>query len=236
MTTSPGIDLTPFGFTPTESRTYEALLRLGPSSGYALAGALRIARANAYQAIGGLVAKGVAVELPGPPTRVRAVRTDALLALVVTRQGERLELLEQQVQHHGMFGGEGEGRVSVVGRRALEDLATRIIVREEGAIEALVPKTFLVATGPAWRKRGADGRASEVWAYGAGSTIHSPPTAGDVDFDRVSAAFGGPVVLLSGRSNALAASLGQRDARGWWAQDALSIGMTRCAIATAGGV
>ena len=30
----PDIDLTPFGFTPTESRVYEVLLRNGPGTGY----------------------------------------------------------------------------------------------------------------------------------------------------------------------------------------------------------
>ncbi|MGH9818242.1 MAG: helix-turn-helix domain-containing protein, partial [Candidatus Acidiferrales bacterium] len=41
-------DLTPFGFTPTESLMYATLLRLGPSTGYAVARRARIARANAY--------------------------------------------------------------------------------------------------------------------------------------------------------------------------------------------
>src|SRR5437667_6260820 len=38
------IDLTPFGFTATESEAYAALLRLGPSTGYAVAHATRVAR------------------------------------------------------------------------------------------------------------------------------------------------------------------------------------------------
>ncbi len=59
------IDLTPFGFTPTENLAYGALLDLGPSSGYAVAKELSIARANAYQALNGLVAKGAAVITAG---------------------------------------------------------------------------------------------------------------------------------------------------------------------------
>src|SRR2546428_333153 len=39
------LDLTPFGFTATESLAYAALLRLGPSTGYAVAHATRGARA-----------------------------------------------------------------------------------------------------------------------------------------------------------------------------------------------
>src|SRR5438874_238681 len=45
------VDLTPFGFTPTESQVYGALLRLGPSTGYAVAHATRVARANTYGAL-----------------------------------------------------------------------------------------------------------------------------------------------------------------------------------------
>jgi len=49
------IDLTPFRFTPTESVVYSALLRLGPSTGYGIGRATRLARANAYAALEGLV-------------------------------------------------------------------------------------------------------------------------------------------------------------------------------------
>ncbi|MGH7732244.1 MAG: helix-turn-helix domain-containing protein, partial [Gemmatimonadales bacterium] len=42
------IDLTSFGFTPTESRMYAALVRHGPGTGYALARSTSLARANAY--------------------------------------------------------------------------------------------------------------------------------------------------------------------------------------------
>src|SRR2546426_114084 len=55
------IDLTPFGFTSTESQAYAALLRLGPSTGYSVAHATRIARANAYGALEGLVSRTAAL-------------------------------------------------------------------------------------------------------------------------------------------------------------------------------
>src|SRR5207245_210292 len=53
------LDLTPFGFTATESLAYAALLRLGPSTGYAVAHATRVARANTYGARAGRRAEGV---------------------------------------------------------------------------------------------------------------------------------------------------------------------------------
>ena len=52
------LDLTPFGYTQTENLVYSRLLQGGPASGYAVARDLLIARANAYQALRGLVAKG----------------------------------------------------------------------------------------------------------------------------------------------------------------------------------
>src|SRR3954451_4993760 len=52
------LDLTSFGFTPTESLVYEVLLRHGPGTGYAIARSAGLARANAYSALEGLVCKG----------------------------------------------------------------------------------------------------------------------------------------------------------------------------------
>src|SRR6266581_521068 len=61
----PTVDLTPFGFTPTESLAYATLLRLGPTTGYAVAHGARLARATAYAALAGLVVPGtVAAETP----------------------------------------------------------------------------------------------------------------------------------------------------------------------------
>lgn len=54
----PRIDLTPFGFTPTESLVYEVLLTGGPGTGYGIARSAGLARANAYSALEGLVSRG----------------------------------------------------------------------------------------------------------------------------------------------------------------------------------
>src|ERR1043166_132249 len=66
------IDLTPFGFTATESHVYAVLLQLGPSTGYGVAHAARVARANTYGALEGLVRRTAAARLPGRPARFRA--------------------------------------------------------------------------------------------------------------------------------------------------------------------
>src|SRR2546429_583395 len=85
------IDLTPFGFTATESQVYGALLRLGPSTGYAVAHAARIARANTYGALEGLAGRAAAIRLPGRPARYRAVDPRALIAQLAAEQGQALD-------------------------------------------------------------------------------------------------------------------------------------------------
>jgi len=230
--TTPIVDLTPFGFTLTESRVYDSLLALGPSTGYAVAGALGIARANAYQAILSLTAKGIVATLPGRPVRVRAAPPDGLLALLVTRQGQRLERLDQQLQQRGTPTTSGE-TVVVQSQRALDDLATRIIVREEGLLETVAPMLFFASTGPAWRKRAADGRLSRTWATEDGSTkANQTPAAELLPLQTVVQLLGSPAVILAGDRNALVATAVDGKVRGWWAQDQLSIGLARSAIAT----
>src|SRR5213079_395020 len=83
------VDLTPFGFTPTESQVYGAPLRLGPSTGYALAHATRVARANTYGALEGLA---------GRPARYRAVDPRALVAQLAAEQGQALDRLSQALR------------------------------------------------------------------------------------------------------------------------------------------
>src|SRR2546427_10783171 len=89
------LDLAPFGFTATESQAYATLLRLGPSTGYAVAHAARLARANTYGALEGLVARGAAARLPGRPARYRAADPPALLAQLAAREGAALARLRR---------------------------------------------------------------------------------------------------------------------------------------------
>ena len=87
------IDLTPFGFTPTESLIYEVLLTGGPGTGYTIARAAGIARANVYAALEGLVTKGAARVEDGRPRQFRPEPPSTLLARLSDRQGEVMERL-----------------------------------------------------------------------------------------------------------------------------------------------
>ena len=83
----PAIDLTRFGFTPTESLVYQVLLTAGPGTGYAIARGAGLARANAYSALEGLVSKGAA-RVEG--TRPRRYRPEAPAALIARISGRSL--------------------------------------------------------------------------------------------------------------------------------------------------
>src|SRR6476620_10121531 len=92
------IDLTPFGFTPTESKMYATLVSFGPGTGYALAQAAGLARANAYSALEGLVTKGAARVDGGRPKRYRPETGAALLARISTDHGLALDQLSHDLE------------------------------------------------------------------------------------------------------------------------------------------
>jgi sugar-specific transcriptional regulator TrmB len=97
----PAIDLTPFGFTPTESRIYQVLLEGGPGTGYSIAQAAGLARANTYSALEGLVSKGAALVEGDRPKRYRPESPNALLARITNRQGHELERLNLALAQFG---------------------------------------------------------------------------------------------------------------------------------------
>lgn len=91
------LDLTPFGFTPTESLVYEVLLTGGPGTGYGIARAAGLARANAYGALEGLVSKGAARMDAGRPRRYRPEPPAVLLARISSDQGQAIERLRARL-------------------------------------------------------------------------------------------------------------------------------------------
>lgn len=95
------IDLTPFGFTPTESRIYEVLLAQGPGTGYAVARSAGLARANAYSALEGLVTKGAARADEHQPKVFRAEPPSSILARIANAQGEALDHLSRALDGFG---------------------------------------------------------------------------------------------------------------------------------------
>ena len=145
-------DLTPFGFTPTESLAYATLLRLGPSTGYAVARGARVARANAYSALEGLVARGAATRTPPPnrPARYRPTDPQSLLAHLATLQGEALDRLGRQLRD---ISRPGEPVVrEVAGNRAVANLLMQLVARAERSVEGVMALELWRPTLPAWRR------------------------------------------------------------------------------------
>lgn len=87
-----------FGFTPTESKTYQALLKLGPSTGYAVARELGIARANVYQALEALVRRRAARKGASSPSQYAAVTPSALTAELERDFHRDLESLNESLR------------------------------------------------------------------------------------------------------------------------------------------
>lgn len=87
------VSLERFGFTPTETRVYEVLLRLGSSTGYAVSKASGLARANSYQALDGLVRRGAARRSATIPARYAALAPEAVVAEIERRTKRDLEAL-----------------------------------------------------------------------------------------------------------------------------------------------
>jgi sugar-specific transcriptional regulator TrmB len=148
------VDLTPFGFTPTESLVYATLLRLGPATGYAVARGAHLARANAYGALEGLVSRGAATRTPPPtrPARYRPTDPQALLAHLATLQGEALDRLGRELR--GMSRpGEPVTR-EVAGARAVANLVMQLVARAERSVKGIVALELWRPTLPAWRRAG----------------------------------------------------------------------------------
>jgi len=180
------IDLTPFGFTATESQAYAALLRLGPSTGYAVAHAMRVARANTYGALEGLVARTAALRLPGRPARYRAADPGALIAQLAGQQGEALDRLSRSLRD-ASDPSEPETR-SVTGGRAVANLIMQVVARTEARAEGVLSAELLRPTLPAWR-RAKERAALELRVAGDAPAEASPILSGTVSGDL-------PTVLL----------------------------------------
>jgi sugar-specific transcriptional regulator TrmB len=222
-------DLTPFGFTATENSAYSALLELGPSGAYSVARHLSIARANAYQALDGLVAKRAASLVATGPKRYRATQPQTVLALMVEVQGSKLDRLEAQI---GAEGGEGERPlVSLAGTRAIRDTATRAILRSGAPVRCVGSPAVVEALAPAIRARAAGGRGTSVWLVGAGTSTVAG-FAGTVPEDEAVRRFNA-VPLLLVADGALAAVESPAGLNGYWGADPLFVGLVDAAITAA---
>ena len=220
----PRIDLTPFGFTPTESLVYEVLLTGGPGTGYAVARGAGLARANAYSALEALVQKGAARADAGRPRRYRPEPPAALIARIANRHGEALDTLGAQLQ--GIAVPSSPSLVEIDSPRAALQLITHDVARAQQSVELVAPSDAFPLLAPALRRALAAGASLELGSVG-------PAALEFAEVARVglsdSAWPGTPLIaVVDGRSAVIAARQGP-EVTGHWSTAASFVAAARLA-------
>jgi transcriptional regulator TrmB len=209
------VDLTPFGFTPTESLVYGALLALGPSTGYALAARCRRARANTYAALEGLVQRGAALREAGRPLRYRPVGPDALIARLAAGQAAALDQLDALLRNAPTaLHVTGD---AVQGQRPVAAVVLRLVGRAQERVRAVLPAGLLTDTLPAWR-RAAQSLDHEIRVVAAPDGWDPPITTQGVVDDAAWRAdwTHAPTLIVADARHALAAVNSPNGPTGWW--------------------
>ena len=156
------IDLTRFGFTPTESLVYEVLLTNGPGTGYALARAAGLARANAYSALEGLVAKGAARVEGGRPRHYRPEPPTSLIARISNDQGLALERLSADLETIAVPG--TPTVVEIETARTVLQLITHDVARATRSVALVAPPDAYPLLAPALRRPVSSGLPVELYS------------------------------------------------------------------------
>jgi sugar-specific transcriptional regulator TrmB len=222
------IDLTPFGFTPTESLIYEVLLRGGPGTGYTIARAAGLARANVYAALEGLVAKGAARVADGRPKQFRPEPPSTLLARLSDRQGEAMESLSGALA--ALAAPETATLVELVSSRGAVQLMGHEIARATESVQLIAPPDGCLALAPQLRRAAAMGVQLDV-----AST--APVPLGVVDVGAITPGDwpGEPVLLIVDRRAALVGSRDGERFSGHWGSGPAFVAAARRACSTLKG-
>ncbi len=204
------VDLTPFGFTPTESKVYGVLLSGGPGTGYAIARNAGLARANTYSALEGLVAKGAARMEEGEPKRFRAEPPAGVLARVTNAQGEALDRLARAFEGFGASA--SPSLVELTSPKGVLQLLTHEIGRAQASVRLVAPAEAYPILAPVLRRAAGASLEMELLAEaGVSLPFASVGVLGDgLEWPGI------PVVgVFDGRS-AVLASREHGEVRGHW--------------------
>jgi sugar-specific transcriptional regulator TrmB len=159
------IDLTHFGFTPTESLVYEVLLTSGPGTGYAIARSAGLARANAYSALEGLVAKGAARVEGGRPRQYRPEAPAGLIARIAHNHGLALDRLSTDLETIAVPS--TPTVVEIESGRAVLQLITHDVARATRSVGLLAPPDAFPLLAPALRRPVSAGLPVSLWSTGS---------------------------------------------------------------------
>lgn len=206
----PRIDLTSFGFTPTESLMYEVLLTNGPGTGYSLARAAGLARANAYSALEGLVAKGAARVEGGRPRRYRPEPPTGLIARISNNHGLALERLSTEMEALSVPG--TPTVVEIESGRAVLQLITHDVARASRSVVLLAPADAYPLLAPALRRPVSAGLPVSLYTT-------TPVDLGFAEVEVVPEGHGWPgmpIIAVVDERSALIGSREGNEVRGHW--------------------
>ncbi len=156
------LNLMPFGFTPTESLVYQVLLTTGPGTGYGIARAASLARANAYSALEGLVSKGAARVEGTRPKRYRPEAPTALVARIASQHGQALDTLRNHLAEISVP--ESPTLVEIESARGSLQLIAHDVGRATTSVRLLAPADAYPILTPSLRKAAASGVTLELRA------------------------------------------------------------------------
>ncbi len=149
------LNLIPFGFTPTESLVYQVLLTTGPGTGYGIARAASLARANAYSALEGLVSKGAARVEGVRPKRYRPEAPTALVAKIASDHGQALDALREHLAEITVP--DSPTLVEIESARGSLQLIAHDVGRAQASVRLLAPADAYPILTPSLRKAAASG-------------------------------------------------------------------------------
>ena len=218
------LDLTPFGFTPTESLVYEVLLTGGPGTGYGIARTAGLARANAYGALEGLVAKGAARMEGGRPRRYRPEPPAVLLARISSDQGQAIERLRTRLDDIAVP--DTPTLVEIESPRAALQLIGHEAARARASVRLAAPAEAYPLLAPSLRRPVAAGLAVTLLSAGGAAAL---------DFAGVTAIDAGdwpglPLLAVIDDRNALVATRNGAAVRGHWSTAPAFVAAARLAF------
>jgi sugar-specific transcriptional regulator TrmB len=220
----PRLNLTNFGFTPTESLVYEVLLTGGPGTGYAIARAAGLARANAYSALEGLVAKGAARMEGTRPKRYRPEAPAGLIARISNNHGLALERLSTELEEISVPN--TPTIVEIESGRAMLQLITHDVARASRSVMLLAPPDAFPLLAPALRRPVSAELPVSFWSTG--------PV--DLDFARVDVVSqehrwpGMPIIAVVDDRSAVVGARTGSEVQGHWSTAPTFIAAARLAL------
>jgi sugar-specific transcriptional regulator TrmB len=218
------VDLTRFGFTPTESLVYEVLLTGGPGTGYAIARAAGLARANAYSALEGLVTKGAARVEAGRPKQYRPEAPAGLIARISNNHGLALDRLSRELEEIAVP--TTPTVVEIESSRAVLQLITHDVARASRSVSLLAPPEAFPLLAPALRRPFSSGIALALW-----STAPVEIGFGQIGVTRHEHAWPGmPLITVVDESSAVLAARNGAEVRGHWSTAPSFIAAARLAF------